>query len=165
MARRLFIVAAIAVLALILCGETFSLEISGTVFWNEAVSDTGAADVLMCARPSGGGDTLQTTTNCCEKYFFDVGENNFPYDVWAHHIHHVVLPCPVSGPDCSEEVETPKREYITAPRDDIDFDLELDCGNDQEPCSQLSGQPTAFLIHGEEPHGQKTSSGFLPVCF
>ena len=132
MTRRLSIIAAMAVLVLILSGETFALEISGRVKWDEAVSDAGAADVLvLCITPLG--DTLQTTTNCCGEYSFDVGNNNGLHRVWAHHIHHVVVPCPVSGSECSEEVETTK-QYVTPPDDDVNFDLELDCENNQYPC-------------------------------
>ena len=133
MARKLFIVAAMAVLALSLSGEAFALEISGKVFWNETVHDSGAADVMvLCFTPAH--DTLRTTTNCCGEYSFDVGPNENEHQVWAHHIHIVKEPCPVSGPECWKEVETGKKKAFP-PDDDVNFDLELDCGNNQYPCS------------------------------
>ena len=134
MPKAFLVVAAVVTLAVLISGEGFAGKICGQVLWKESEPDSGAYGVMVYAKRHELPQGTSVATNCCGKYAFTELEDETYYDVWAVYSYDVFQACSISGSECIDTVTSDTMFDVQTDAIDIDFYMELDCSNAQDPC-------------------------------
>ena len=133
MPKAFLVVAAVVTLAVLISGEGFAEKICGTVFWDVSEDSVGAIGVLVYAQREGEAQPHMTLTNCCGEYAFADIDSSC-HDVWAVYSYQIYPLCPVTGSECDTFIETDTQTDICPDAINVNFDLGIDCTNDEKPC-------------------------------